>query len=84
MLSSLVSWFSLDILKAPFQVRNLWKSNSKVQAVTVGTLVVAKTAGALVMWYNPWLLLKIGLPIVAHVGPVVTSVIIKGIQFAFV
>lgn len=76
-----------DFISAPFRITKLWSENNKKQAIGVGTVVVAKTAGALILWYNPWIILQIGLnyglPVAGIVGPAITKVIISGIKMLF-
>ena len=75
-----------DVIFAPAKIMSLWSSDSKVakaQAVGVGTLVAVKAAGAIIMWYNPWLFLEYGLPMLGAVGPTVASTVISGIKFVF-
>ena len=75
-----------EVVSAPFRIKNLWKTN-KTQAISVGTIVVVKTAGAIALWYDPWMLIKFsldyGLPLAETFGPIITRVIVSGIKFVF-
>lgn len=71
--------YLLNILETPFRIRELWKRQdivSKAHAVGIGAIVVAKTAGVLALWYNPWVIL----PAITYTAPI----IVKGIQFVFI
>jgi len=72
-----------DAISSPFRIGKLWKT-SKPRAVGAGVLVVAKTAGAIILWYNPWILLNAGLPIIGVIGPTMTRVVVSGIKFLFI
>lgn len=73
-----------EVFTAPFQIKTLWKTNKK-KAVGVGTLIAVKTAGALVLWYNPWILIAFGLRyFLPVVGSTMTRIIVSGIKFVLV
>lgn len=59
-------------IKTPFIVLDQWKNGHRRQAIITSTVAAAQAAGTIIMWYNPWVILKI------------VPVFIRGVEFVLI